>query len=128
MNTEISEGVKVTVYSQFRPDLSRLKDNCYFYNYRVLIENCNSFKIQLLHRDWYIFDSMNEANFVSGEGVVGEQPQLLPGEKFSYTSGVELISEIGYMRGYYTFINLGTEVHFQVHVPSFELNYPPKLN
>lgn len=120
--------MKVTVYSQFRPDLSQVGESRYFHNYRVIIENCNRFKIQLLHRDWYIFDSLSEANFVSGEGVVGEQPLLLPGEKFSYTSGVEINSELGFMKGYYTFINLGTEAHFQVHVPSFDLYYPPKMN
>jgi ApaG protein len=108
--------------------LSNCEQGRCFFNYRVVIENCNPFKIQLVHRDWYIFDSLKEANFVSGEGVVGEQPHLLPNESFSYTSGVEIASEIGYMKGFYTFINLGTESHFQVHVPVFQLVVPSKLN
>ena len=128
LNTEISEGVKVTVTSQFRPDLSHLDLGRFFFNYRIEIKNFNNFKIRLLHRDWYIFDSLREATFVSGEGVVGEQPVLQSGESFKYTSGVELTSELGYMKGFFTFINLGTENHFQVHVPQIHLNCPLKLN
>ena len=66
MNTAISEGVQVTVYTQFRPDLSVVDQGCFFHNYRIEIINNNNFKIQLLHRDWYIFDSLKEATFVSG--------------------------------------------------------------
>lgn len=128
MNTAISEGVQVTVYTQFRPDLSQVDEGRYFFNYRVEITNNNTFKIQLLHRDWYIFDSLKEATFVSGEGVVGEQPFLTPGEHFVYTSGAELISDVGYMKGFYTFKNLGTDSFFQVHVPVFQLITPVRLN
>ncbi len=128
MNTAISEGVKVTVYTQYRPDLSNYDSEEFFFNYRVEIVNHNNFKIQLLHRDWYIFDSLKESTFVSGEGVVGEQPFLMPGENFSYTSGAELVSEIGYMKGYYTFRNLQTDTYFQVHVPNFQLIAPFRLN
>ena len=95
---------------------------------RIEIENLNSFKIQLLHRDWYIFDSLNDATFVSGEGVIGEQPTLRPDEKYIYTSGAELASEIGFMKGFYTFRNLGTDTNFQVFVPTFHLLSPPRLN
>ncbi len=128
MNTAISEGVQVTVYTQFRPDLSQDDQGRFFFNYRIEITNNNNFKIQLLHRDWYIFDSLKEATFVSGEGVVGEQPFLTPGEHFVYTSGVELISDVGYMKGFYTFKNLGTDSFFQVHVPVFQLITPRRLN
>ncbi|MBU2019175.1 MAG: Co2+/Mg2+ efflux protein ApaG [Bacteroidetes bacterium] len=128
MNTAISEGVRITVNTLFRPDLSRTEQGLYFFNYRIEIKNQNPFKIQLMHRDWYIFDSLNDANFVSGEGVVGEQPMLLPDEIFVYTSSVELKSEVGIMKGYYTFLNLGTETHFQVNVPTFQLITPPRLN
>lgn len=128
MVTAISEGVRITVNTQFRPDLSQLDMGLYFFNYRVEIENNNSFKIQLMHRDWYVFDSLNDASFVSGEGVIGEQPMLLPGERFIYTSGAELSSEIGFMKGFYTFLNTGTETYFQVNVPTFHFISPPRLN
>ena len=128
MKTAVSEGVRITVNTLFRSDLSRTELGLYFFNYRIEIVNINSFKIQLMHRDWYIFDSLNEANFVSGEGVVGEQPVLLPGAQFCYTSGVELSSEIGSMKGFYTFLNSGSETHFQANIPTFQLIAPSRLN
>ena len=128
MYTATTEGVKITVSTQFRPDLSQVDLGVYFFNYRIEIENINPYKIQLKHRDWYIFDSLNDASFVSGEGVIGEQPSLNPGERFIYTSGAELSSDVGFMKGFYTFLNLGTETYFQVNVPTFQLVTPPKLN
>lgn len=128
MNTATTEGVKITVNTRFRPDLSQITESQFFFNYRINIENHNEFDVQLLNRDWYIFDSLNEPNFVSGNGVVGEQPILKPGQTFTYTSGCELFSEIGFMKGFYTFKNLRNEQLFQVFVPTFKLIYPPKLS
>lgn len=128
MDTAITEGVQITVNTQFRADLSHVTDNQFFFNYRIKMENRNNFDVQLLNRDWYIFDSLNEPNFVSGHGVIGEQPILKPGQKFSYTSGCELFSEIGFMKGFYTFKNLTTGDLFQVYVPIFKLIHPPRLN
>jgi ApaG protein len=126
--TLITEGVRISVSTQFRPDLSDLLHNRLFFNYKVDIQNHNAFKVQLMHRDWFIFDSLNEASFVSGEGVIGEQPILSPDQKYSYVSGCELNSEIGSMKGFYTFKNLITGELFQVQIPQFDLVYPGKLN
>jgi ApaG protein len=128
MGTAITEGVKISVSTQFRPDLSDLMHNRLFFNYRVEIQNKSEHKIQLMLRDWYIFDSLEEASYVSGEGVVGEQPVLMPGQKYAYISGCELNSEIGNMRGFYTFKNLESNELFQVQIPQFDLIYPGKLN
>lgn len=128
MGTAITEGVMISVSTQFRPDLSDLMHNRLFFNYRIEIQNKSEFKIQLMLRDWYIFDSLEEASFVSGEGVVGEQPVLMPGQKYAYISGCELNSEIGSMKGFYTFKNLDTGELFQVQIPQFDLIYPGKLN
>ena len=75
------------------------------------MENHNSFPVQLLHRNWYIFDSMSDASVVSGEGVVGEQPTLKSQDTYTYMSGCELYSEIGYMKGFYTFNILKEQVY-----------------
>jgi ApaG protein len=128
MYTAITEGVQISVNTQFRPDLSRFDLGFFFFNYQIEIRNKNNFQIQLIHRYWCIFDSLNDFNFVSGEGVVGEQPLILPNESFVYTSSVELSSEIGYMQGFYTFHNLATETYFQVNVPTFQLIFPPRMN
>lgn len=128
MKTTTTEGVKITVSTKFRPDLSNVLESQFFFNYTIEIFNHNSFDIQLLNRNWFIFDSINEPRVVNGEGVIGEQPILKPGQSFVYTSGCDLLSEIGYMKGFYTFQNLLTEKHFQVFVPTFELYFPGKLN
>jgi ApaG protein len=128
METAITEGVQITVETNFRSDLSHVIDNQFFFNYTITMENHNNFTVQLLSRDWYIFDSLNEPNFVSGNGVIGEQPVLKPGQQFTYMSGCELFSEIGFMKGFYTFKNLADGKLFQVYVPIFKLIHPPRLN
>jgi ApaG protein len=128
MITATTEGIKITVSTQFRPDLSRIDQMQYFFNYRIHIENSNNHMVQLLSRNWYVFDSLNEPNLISGEGVIGEKPLLKPGQKYSYMSGSEINSELGYMRGFYTFQNIETGEHFQVIVPKFFLIYPYRMN
>ncbi len=127
-NTATTEGVKVTVVTKFRPDLSEIESSRFFFNYQIEIVNNNNFPVKLLYRNWFIFDSLNEASVVKGDGVIGEQPILKQGESFVYTSGCELHSEIGYMRGFYTFDNLMTGQRFDVSVPQFQLVYAPRLN
>ncbi len=128
MNTLITSGIQISVKTDFRYDLSEVVDSKYFFNYCIEIQNTNSFPVQLRSRDWYIFDSLNDARFVSGPGVVGEQPILKPGESFTYTSGCDLQAEIGLMKGFYTFQNMADGELFEVFVPTFRLEYPPKLN
>jgi len=128
MNTITTEGVKITVTTQFRTDLSQVNESRFFFNYRVEMENMNESSVQLIHRDWYIFDSLNDASIVSGKGVVGEQPILNPGQKYAYTSGCELTSELGRMRGFYTFKNQVTGEMLQIFIPTFDLVYPAKMN
>lgn len=127
-SVSFTEGVEVGVMSQFRADVSEARDGSYFFNYRITIENRNSFPVKLLHRDWFIFDSLNPTSHVSGEGVVGQQPVLSPGEIYEYTSGCELQSEVGAMHGFYTFMNVNTHDMFRVDIPSFELIFPGRMN
>ena len=123
-----TEGVEIAVNTNYRADLSNIIENHFFFNYTIEITNNNSFPVQLLNRNWFIFDSINEPRIVNGEGVVGEQPILKPGQSFSYTSGCDLQSEIGYMKGFYTFENQFTGDYLQVFIPTFELYFPGKLN
>ncbi len=128
MNTLLTSGIQISVKTSFRTDLSEIIESQFFFNYRIEIENTNSFDVQLLSRDWYIFDSLKSARYVNGPGVIGEQPILRPGEKYSYSSGCDLQSEIGMMKGFYTLRNLTDGELFEVFVPTFKLEYPPKLN
>ncbi len=128
MSTLITSGVQISVTTNFRSDLSEVTETQFFFNYNIEIQNTNSFDVQLISRDWYIFDSLSDASYVTGSGVVGEQPVLKPGDRFNYTSGAEIASELGMMKGFYTFRNLMDGSLFQVFVPTFLLEYPFKLN
>lgn len=124
----ITEGVAVSVVASFRADVSRSSDSVFFFNYSITIENRNEHTVQLLHRDWFIFDSLHVSTHVSGEGVIGQQPVLNAGEVYQYTSGCEMRSEVGSMTGFYTFLNVDTQEIFRVEIPTFHLIFPGKLN
>jgi len=128
MCTAITEGIQINVKNRFSKEYSNINHNQYFFEYTIEIENKSPHTVQLLRRDWYIFDSLNVPKFVAGEGVVGQQPILQPGEVYAYSSGCELHSEIGYMTGHYTFKNLQSENEFPVLIPRFDLYYPGILN
>lgn len=127
-NVAITEGVEVRVITQFRGDVSQSKEGKYYFNYRVDIQNKNGFPIQIIHRDWFIFDSLCPTIHVSGEGVVGEQPVIESGEIYNYTSGCEISSEVGAMHGFYTCLNTLSNTYFRVEIPSFELVFPGRMN
>ena len=120
--------MKISVSTEYKKDLSQINVPTFFFHYKVEIENTNDYDVQLLYREWYIFDSLNEARLIQGNGVIGEQPVLKPGEKYSYVSGCDLKSEIGMMKGFYTFQNRVDGELFEALVPTFRLEYPGKLN
>jgi ApaG protein len=128
MITALTCGVKISVESLYRKDLSNVGNSMFFFNYRIVIENMNPFEVQLISRYWFIFDSLNPSKEIAGEGIVGEQPILESGQKHVYVSGCDLHSEIGYMRGYYVFERMDTKERFKVAVPKFELVAKLKLN
>lgn len=126
--TALTYGVKISVESIYRKDLSNAENGLFFFNYRIVIENKNDFDIQLKTRYWFIFDSLNPAREIEGDGIVGEQPILEPGRKHVYVSGCDLHSEIGYMKGHYVFEKVNSTETFEVAVPKFDLVTKPKLN
>lgn len=132
MNVAITKGIKITVIALFRPDLTQLEKQLYFYNYSIKIENLSHYRVQLISRHWRIVDSLSPIRIIEGEGVIGEQPTLEPGESHQYTSGCDLSSGLGYMEGHYNFVTINdkgeTTNHFKVNVPRFKLEYEGKLN
>ena len=128
MISKISEGVEISVETFYQPDYSNPLNNEFMFAYRITIENHNQFSVQLLHRHWYIFDSNGEMREVEGEGVVGLQPVLQPGEQFQYVSGCNLRTEIGRMQGLYSMENQDTKIAFTVKIPPFDMIVPQKLN
>lgn len=128
MTTLTTAGIKISVVTNFRQDLSEINEMRFFFNYHISMLNENNFPVQLISREWYIFDSLGEPRIVTGLGVIGEQPILKLNESYDYASGCDLASEIGLMKGIYTFKNLSTNEEFEVFVPTFQLEYSGKLN
>lgn len=128
MGTAITKGVKITVEIRYQEDYSQPRRNEFLFAYRIIIENLSEQTLKLLRRHWYIFDSMGEYKEVEGEGVVGRQPILAPGEEYAYTSGCNLQSAMGRMHGTYLMQDTQTQRLFPVTIPEFELIAPFKLN
>jgi ApaG protein len=128
MITKTSSGVSISVSPKFKKELSSIEEGTFVFEYHITIENLNSDLVKLLSREWFIFDSLNEPYYVKGSGVVGEQPLLKYKQQHTYYSFCELKSEIGYMEGNYTFLNISTNQTFKVLIPRFQLIYPAKNN
>jgi len=128
MISKISEGVTISVETFYQPEYSNPVTSEFMFAYRITIENNNSFPVQLLRRHWYIFDSNGSHREVEGEGVVGIQPTIQPGEHYQYVSGCNLKTEIGRMNGTYQMENLHSKKMFNVSIPSFEMFVPCKSN
>ncbi len=128
MQTRVTNGIRVSVVSQYEPDYSSPVQQHYVFTYRILIENSSDYTVQLLSRHWYIYDSNGKIVEVEGEGVVGQQPVLEPGEYHQYVSGSNLKTSIGKMKGYYLMQRVFDEAKFEVEIPEFTLIVPYKLN
>jgi ApaG protein len=128
MTSLISDGVEVGVETFYQPDYSNPVGSEFMFAYRITIENHNKFPVQLHRRHWFIFDSNGEHREVEGEGVIGVQPVLNPGERYQYVSGCNLRTEMGKMYGVYMMENLDTRQAFEVKIPAFEMIVPVKMN
>ncbi|NEX20368.1 Co2+/Mg2+ efflux protein ApaG [Thiorhodococcus mannitoliphagus] len=113
-------SIKVTAQSQYQPDSSSPDEGRYVFAYTISIENQGAKAAQLLDRHWVITDADGKVQEVRGQGVVGEQPHLRPGESFEYTSGTILTTPLGSMQGAYGMVaEDGTR--FKAEVPVFSL-------
>lgn len=128
METLITSGVEVKVETVFHPEQSSFLTNQFVFAYHITVANHNNFTVQLLHRRWKITDSNFDKKFVAGEGVVGRQPVLYPGDSFNYVSACNISSPIGKMEGIYIFENKLTRTEFEVRIPVFKLVAPVILN
>src|SRR6187431_928086 len=119
MNTLISKGVEISVEVFYQPEYSQPVNHEFMFAYRITITNHNQFTVQLLRRQWYIFDSPGDRREVEGEGVVGQQPNISSGESFQYVSGCNLKSEMGKMWGQYEMLDTNSMQTFKVDIPAF---------
>ncbi|MAB14029.1 Co2+/Mg2+ efflux protein ApaG [Parvibaculum sp.] len=123
MYSEKTRSIKVCVEPTYLEDQSEPDDDYFVWAYRVVIENEGGETVQLRSRYWQIADAGGRVHEVRGDGVVGEQPVLHPGERFEYTSGTPLGAPSGIMFGKYQMETGGGET-FEVNIPAFSLDCP----
>ncbi|PZF72954.1 Co2+/Mg2+ efflux protein ApaG [Taibaiella soli] len=128
MVKQITEGVSITVETFYQPNQSNPLNGEYLFAYRITIENLSTVPVKLLRRHWHIVDSNGLFREVEGEGVVGQQPIIQPGEDYQYVSACNLRTEIGKMYGTYLMENLYNKKNFTVAIPEFKLLAPFKMN
>ena len=123
----ITHSVEVRVEAYFLEEQSDTNNGLFTFAYRVKLKNMGQDTVQLLRRHWVITDSNGQVRHVKGDGVVGEQPVLQPGQNYEYVSGSRLESPIGTMEGTYQMVNQKGET-FDVKIPPFTLAVPSLLN
>jgi ApaG protein len=128
MVTEITEGVRVSVVTEYQPDYSSPAQNHYVFTYHITIENNSNHTVKLLRRHWFISDASYPTREVEGEGVVGKQPVLEPGDSHQYVSGCNLKSGIGKMYGSYLMERHFDGKQFHAVIPAFQMVAPYRCN
>ncbi|MGA8891286.1 MAG: Co2+/Mg2+ efflux protein ApaG [Anaeromyxobacteraceae bacterium] len=127
MSTATTDGIEVSVASEFRPDRSTPAQGRYLFTYTVRIVNVGSSPARLMSRHWIITDARGEREEVRGEGVIGQQPHLAPGQSFQYTSFCVLRTPLGQMLGTYT-MSRDDGTRFEADIAPFALAVPAALN
>ena len=123
MYTETTRSIRIAVEPFYVADQSEPNKERWVFGYRVRIENVGGETVQLLTRHWRITDGRGMVSFVDGEGVVGEQPLLKPGQSHDYVSGCPLATHHGSMEGHYT-MRRADGALIEVAIPFFPLAAP----
>jgi len=126
MENKIYE-IKIDVATNYIVDQSEPEVGRYVFAYTITIENLGDIPARLLSRHWVITDANGKVQEVKGDGVVGEQPHLNPGETFRYSSGAVLETPVGAMQGSYR-MKADNGTHFEAPIPPFTLAVPGVLH
>jgi len=124
---EQNHEIRVQVQSEYLASQSNPEESRYVFAYHVTITNAGAHTARLLTRHWVIMDGEARVQEVRGEGVVGEQPQLAPGESYEYSSGTVLETPVGSMHGSYGMIDADGQ-RFDAAIPAFTLAIPRVLH
>lgn len=127
MNEPGLNDIKVDVETRYIEEQSNPEQNYYVFAYTITIQNKGRQRAKLLTRHWIITDSNQKVQEVRGDGVVGEQPELKPGEQFVYTSGTMLETSVGTMRGNYEMLAEDGS-RFDAPIEEFVLSTPRVLH
>jgi ApaG protein len=123
MYSAVTRKIAVNVEPFYLEDQSEPSKNRYVWAYRITIDNQSDGRVKLLSRYWHITDGTGRVEEVRGPGVVGDQPELNPGDSYQYTSGCPLPTPSGIMVGRYTMRDEKGN-HFEVEIPAFSLDLP----
>ncbi len=126
--SQITKGILIQVEPLFSELYSNADAQNFVFTYKITIQNNTDFTCKLVSRKWEIFDSINHHSEVEGDGVIGKQPIITPGEVYSYESYCPLRSEVGYMKGIFNMFRLDNNTYFEVVIPQFELIAKQRLN
>jgi ApaG protein len=127
MAQEKTYDIAVSAVARHLPEQSDETAGRYAFAYTITIRNVGSVSARLVSRHWIITDAQGRVQEVRGQGVVGEQPVLRPGERFEYTSGAAIETPVGTMRGSYQMVaDDGTK--FDAPIPEFTLSVPRVLH
>ena len=127
MSSETPYAIGIDVATHYLDEESSPEDSRYVFAYTIRIRNQGTLPARLLNRHWVVTDAEGHVEEVHGEGVVGEQPWLRPGDDFEYTSGAVLETDIGVMQGAYDMLaDDGTQ--FATPIPPFTLSIPRTLH
>jgi ApaG protein len=119
--------VHITVETAYLDEQSVPEQNRYVFAYTITIKNAGAEPVKLLRRHWLITDANNKIQEVRGDGVIGVQPHLAPGQSFTYTSGAILETPVGCMQGSYQMITDDGD-SFDAPIPVFRLSTPITLH
>ncbi|WP_211827734.1 Co2+/Mg2+ efflux protein ApaG [Kistimonas asteriae] len=119
--------IRVSVTTDYVKDQSEPDNGRYVFAYHITLENTGSVAARLLTRHWYITDGNQQVQEVAGEGVVGQQPHLAPGQKYAYSSGCMLETPVGTMHGSYHML-ADDDHEFEASIPVFTLSVPGALH
>ena len=123
MYERVTRGIRISVRPNYLESQSDPDDDRYVWSYTVRIDNISDETVRLRTRYWRITDAFGLTEEVRGDGVVGEQPGIRPGEGFEYTSGAPLGTPSGMMVGRYGMESAAGET-FEVDIPAFSLDSP----
>jgi len=128
---QTTQDVTVSAESHYQEGYSKPAEEQFVFSYLIRIENKGSHSVRLLSRAWEVIDAAGNRRLVEGDGVVGQQPDILPGHAHEYTSWVQFETPLGAMQGNYLMVRTdsrGNEEFFQVEVPRFLHEAPELLN
>ena len=121
------ENIEVSVETRYLPEQSAPEHSRFVFSYHITISNCGNESAQLLRRHWFITDGDQNVEEVQGDGVIGQQPLILPGEHYEYSSGTIMKTSVGSMHGYYEMVDSAGNT-FQALIPPFTLALPNQVH